>query len=357
MQNESGSKRESLPVTIDIQGVRKVFPTQGGEVVALDRIDLSVHHGDIFGIIGMSGAGKSTLIRCINRLEAPTEGRIFINGMNVISAENRDLLKIRRSVGMIFQHFNLLMQRTVEKNVLFPLEISGVPREEARKRAKELLELVGLEEKAGAYPAQLSGGQKQRVAIARALATNPSVLLCDEATSALDPMTTQSILALLQDINRRLGITILLITHEMQVIRQICTHVAIIDNGHIVEQGDVTEIFTNPRTAPARKLFRLPDNGAISNGRCVRIVFDGSSLNEPVIANMALHCNISVSILSAEIRRLKGQSFGQMIVRLPEDESSAQIALSYLRAQNLTVEEVDPSDREWSVGGDWQGDL
>ncbi|MDL2319443.1 ATP-binding cassette domain-containing protein [Eubacteriales bacterium OttesenSCG-928-A19] len=334
---------------IDIQGLRKVFPAQGGEIVALDRIDLKVRQGDIFGIIGMSGAGKSTLIRCINRLEAPTDGRILIEGTNILAASQRDLLAMRRSVGMIFQQFNLLMQRTVEKNVLFPMEIAGVSREEARARAAELLELVGLEDKAKAYPAQLSGGQKQRVAIARALATSPDVLLCDEATSALDPMTTQSILGLLQDINQRLGITILLITHEMQVIRQICTQVAIIDNGRIAEQGDVTELFTNPRTPAARKLFRLPAEGAGANGRLVRIVFDGSSFDEPVIANMALHCNISVSILSAEIRRLKGQSFGQMVVRLPEDEASAQSALAYLRQQHLTVEEVDPSDNEWAV--------
>ena len=201
------------------------------------------------------------------------------------------------------------------------------------------------------------GGQKQRVAIARALATNPDVLLCDEATSALDPMTTQSILSLLQDINRRLGITMVIITHEMQVIRQICTHVAIIDGGRIAEQGDVADIFTNPRTPAARRLFRMPAENAISRGRCVRIVFDGSTLDEPVIANMALTCNTPVSILSAEIRRLKGQSFGQMVVRLPEDEASAQTALAYLHSQHLTVEEVDPSDDEWHAGRDWEGDL
>lgn len=356
MQQEKAVRREDLPVMIDIQGLRKVFPAQGGEVVALDHIDLTVRQGDIFGIIGMSGAGKSTLIRCINRLEAPTDGRILIGGTNILAATNRDLLAMRRQVGMIFQQFNLLMQRTVEKNVLFPMEIAGMSREEAKARAQELLELVGLEDKAKSYPAQLSGGQKQRVAIARALATNPGVLLCDEATSALDPMTTQSILSLLQDINQRLGITILLITHEMQVIRQICTQVAIIDNGRIAEQGDVTELFTNPRTAAARKLFRLPAAGSNSKGRKIRIVFDGSSYDEPVIANMALHCNISVSILSAEIRRLKGQSFGQMVVRLPEDEASAQTALAYLRQQHLTVEEVDPSDNG-AVGRDWQGDL
>lgn len=357
MQEGIAQSRDSLPVMIDIQGVRKTFGTQEGEVVALDRIDLSIRQGDIFGIIGMSGAGKSTLIRCINRLETPTEGKILIGGANILSATEQDLLRMRRSVGMIFQQFNLLMQRTVEKNIRFPMEISGVPKAQAKARLKELLELVGLEDKARAYPAQLSGGQKQRVAIARALATNPDVLLCDEATSALDPMTTQSILGLLQDINRRLGITIVIITHEMQVIRQVCTQVAIIDNGRIAEQGDVAELFTNPKTAAARRLFRIPESGAANTGRCIRIVFDGSTLDEPVIANMALHCNISVSILSAEIRRLKGQSFGQMVVRLPDDEESAHTALSYLKQQHLTVKEVDPSDNEWPVGGDWEGHL
>ncbi|MDR0929293.1 MAG: ATP-binding cassette domain-containing protein [Oscillospiraceae bacterium] len=347
MQEPRPIRREDAPVLIDIQGVRKVFPVQGGEVVALDRIDLSIRRGDIFGIIGMSGAGKSTLIRCINRLEAPSEGRILIGGVNILSASQRELLSMRRSVGMIFQQFNLLMQRTVEKNVLFPMEISGMPSIEAKKRAQELLELVGLEDKANAYPAQLSGGQRQRVAIARALSTNPDVLLCDEATSALDPMTTQSILQLLQNINRTLGITIVIITHEMQVIRQICTQVAIIDNGRIAEQGDVTDLFTNPRTPAARKLFRLPAEDALGEGRLVRVVFDGSTLQEPVIANMALHLNIAVSILSAEIRRLKGQSFGQMVIRLPDDEASAQAALAYLQQQHLKVEEVDPSDDEW----------
>ena len=217
----SNLSREQLPVMIDIQGVRKTFPSTHGEIVALDRIDLTIRQGDIYGVIGMSGAGKSTLIRCVNRLESPTEGRILIGGEDILAASEKDLLRLRRQVGMIFQQFNLLMQSTVEKNIMFPMEISGVPKDQARKRARELLEIVGLSEKANAYPAQLSGGQKQRVAIARTLATNPGVLLCDEATSALDPMTTQSILELLQKLNREMGITIVVITHEMQVIRQI----------------------------------------------------------------------------------------------------------------------------------------
>lgn len=355
MEDRSVS-RDMLPIMIDIQGVRKVFTAQGGEVAALDGIDLSIRKGDIFGIIGMSGAGKSTLIRCINKLEAPTEGRILIGGKNILKANERDLRTMRRSVGMIFQQFNLLMQRTVLDNVTFPMELSNVARKQAKLRAMELLELVGLEDKAQAYPAQLSGGQKQRVAIARALTMNPDVLLCDEATSALDPMTTQSILTLLSDINQRLGITIVIITHEMQVIRHVCTQVAIIDYGRIAEQGSVAEIFKNPRTAAARKLFRMPANGAAANGRCIRIVFDGSTYDEPVIANMALHCNVAVSILSAEIRRISGQSYGQMVVRLPEDAQMAEAALAYLSQQELKVEEVDTSE-DSLVGRDWKGDL
>jgi len=353
---EQAVSRESLPIMIDIQGVRKVFPVPGGEVVALEKIDLQIRQGDIYGVIGMSGAGKSTLIRCINRLETPSEGRILIGGKDILSAPQWQLLAMRRAVGMIFQQFNLLMQKTVEKNVMFPMEISGVPKSAARARVRELLEIVDLTDKAKAYPAQLSGGQKQRVAIARALAMNPGVLLCDEATSALDPMTTQSILSLLSDINQRLGITIVLITHEMQVIRQICTQVAIIDEGLIAETGEVKQIFQNPRTKAAKRLFRMPDGGEASGGRCLRIVFDGTKYTEPVIANMALACNVAVSILSAEIRHLSGQSFGQMVVRLPDDEGAAQTALAFLRDQHLTVEEVDISDDSPSFG-DWKGDL
>ncbi|MEG0767099.1 MAG: ATP-binding cassette domain-containing protein [Clostridia bacterium] len=343
---------------IDIRGVRKVFPSQAGEVVALDRIDLSIRQGDIFGIIGMSGAGKSTLIRCMNRLDTPTDGQILIDGQNILTMSPAQLRKTRRTLGMIFQQFNLLMQRTVEKNVRFAMEIGGVPREEITRRTRELLAMVGLEEKAQAYPAQLSGGQKQRVAIARALSTNPKVLLCDEATSALDPMTTQSILSLLQDINQRLGITIVIITHEMQVIRQICTQVAIIDDGRIAEQGRVTDIFSNPQTAAARRLFRMPpQDGLPASARCIRILFDGSRLDEPVIANMILKCQVPVSVLGADIRRISGQPFGQLVVQLPADEVSARTALAYLHSQQLKVEEVDLHDSIRTDRDDWEGTL
>ena len=340
---ESRSPREALPVMIDIQNVRKAFPTSHGEVVALDGIDLTIRQGDIYGVIGMSGAGKSTLIRCVNRLERPTDGHILIGGEDILAANEKDLLRLRRQVGMIFQQFNLLMQSTVEKNILFPMEISGVARGAARKRVKELLEIVGLSDKASAYPAQLSGGQKQRVAIARTLATNPSVLLCDEATSALDPMTTKSILELLQKLNRELGITIVVITHEMQVIRQICTQVAIINDGRIAEKGDVAEIFTNPRTPAARRLFGIPEGSRGQSGQCIRIVFDGGMYAEPVVSEMVLELGVPVSILQAEIKRIRGRSIGEMILRMPDSEDDAQRAIRYLRQRQLTVEEVEIS--------------
>ncbi len=332
------------PVMIDIQGVRKVYPSQAGEVVALDGIDLTIRKGDIYGIIGMSGAGKSTLIRCINRLDAPTDGHILIDGQNILTMKERDLNIMRRSVAMIFQQFNLLMQRTVLGNICFPMEISGMPRGEALKRAHELLAIVGLEEKANAYPAQLSGGQKQRVAIARALTTDPKVLLCDEATSALDPMTTQSILSLLQDINRRLGITIVIITHEMAVIRQICTRVAIIDGGKIAEKGNVREIFANPRTPAARRLFFGTQEEIPVGKRALRIVFDDAKTYEPVIANMILKCGVPVNILYSNIQLISGQQRGQMLIELPDDADSAERALAYLRTQDLSVEEVGALD-------------
>ena len=245
---------EQTPM-IRITGLKKVYGSGATAVTALDNINLTVNKGDIHGIIGMSGAGKSTLIRCVNRLDTPTEGSIEIDGQDILSMNASQLRATRRRVSMIFQHFNLMMQKTVARNIRYPLEIAGVPRAKADARVRELLEIVGLSHKANAYPIQLSGGQKQRIAIARALASDPDVLLSDEATSALDPMTTQSILALLQDINRRLGITIVIITHEMAVIRQICNRVTIIDGGKIVEEGTVDEVFTHTRSAAGRRLF------------------------------------------------------------------------------------------------------
>ena len=240
---------------IEIRGLCKDYPIPGGEVHALSNISLTIDKGDIYGIIGMSGAGKSTLIRCLNRLDTPTDGQIFIDGENILAMSKQQLRQTRRRMAMIFQQFNLLMQKSVARNVRYPLEIAGVPKKQANERVIELLKIVGLEDKASAYPAQLSGGQKQRVAIARALASDPEMLLCDEATSALDPMTTQSILSLLQKINRELGITVVLITHEMAVIRQICNKVAILDGGKLAEQGTVDDVFMHTKSAAGRLAF------------------------------------------------------------------------------------------------------
>jgi D-methionine transport system ATP-binding protein len=327
---------------IEIKALGKTFYSESGEVVALKNIDLKMHKGDIFGIIGMSGAGKSTLVRCINYLEKPTTGEMWFDGKELGTLDQKSLRNVRQSMGMIFQQFNLWMQRTSEGNICFPLEIAGVDKKEAKARAKELLKLVGLEDKADAYPSQLSGGQKQRVAIARALATNPKVLLCDEATSALDPTTTESILSLLKDINKRLGITIVIITHEMSVVEKICSHVAIIDESTIAEVGSVHDIFTHPKTLAAQRLVYPSDNrmSQFIGKRCCRIVFDGSSAYEPVIANMILECKAAVNILYADMKDIEGKAFGELILQLPQDEMTADKVIFYLKSKKLQVEEV-----------------
>ena len=304
-------------------------------------INLSLNQGEIFGIIGLSGAGKSTLVRCINFLETPTEGKVIFGGKELGTLSHRELLEARQSMGMIFQSFNLLSQRTALKNICFPLEIAGVPSKKAAARAEELLEMVGLAEKADAYPSELSGGQKQRVAIARALATEPKVLLCDEATSALDPKTTESILELLKDINRKLGVTVIVITHEMSVIEKICHRVAVIDNSHIVEMGDVKEIFLRPRSSMAKQLI-LPKSAAVASiksKRCIRIVFDGNSSFEPVISNLSLECRTAVNILFADTKNIDGKAYGQMVLQLPEDELAAARVLAYLDERKIAYKE------------------
>ncbi len=328
---------------IRIENLSKRFKGSAGEVQALEDIDIDIQKGEVFGIIGMSGAGKSTLVRCVNLLEKPTSGKVYFDGMDLQALTQTQLNHARKSIGMIFQLFNLLMQRTALDNVCFPLEISGVDKSQARKRAKELLSLVGLTDKANAYPAQLSGGQRQRVAIARALATNPKVLLCDEATSALDPATTREILSLLKDINKRLGITIVVITHEMSVIEQICQRVAIIDDSRIVESGSVEEIFARPKSAAARRLVYAEDRQLepVAGQRCCRIVFDGSSSYEPVVAGMVLEFGQVVNILFADTRNIDGKAFGQIVLQLPDRGSAADGMIRYLRAKGLTVEEVD----------------
>ena len=328
---------------IELKHISKVFPTADGEFQALEDINLTIQDGDIFGIVGMSGAGKSTLVRCINLLERPTQGQVVIDGKDLCNLSEKELILQRRSIAMIFQQFNLLMQRTCLKNICFPMEIAGVPKAEARKRALEYLDIVGLPDKANAYPAQLSGGQKQRIAIARALASNPKVLLCDEATSALDPTTTRSILKLIQDINKRMGITAVIITHEMAVVESICTHVAILEKGHMVETGTVEEVFSNPRTEAGRRLV-FPEGANIDKfpvAGVVRVVFNGGSSYEPLIASLAIDCGVKVNILGADTRNVNGKAFGSMLLGLPEDKSEAARAMSYLRAQkDVTVEEV-----------------
>lgn len=332
---------------IELKHLTKHFKTPGGMVAALEDIDLTIPDGDIFGIIGMSGAGKSTLVRCINVLERPDQGTVTIDGRQMQTLTPAELRAARRDIAMIFQQFNLLMQRTCLKNVCFPLELAGRPRAEAETRARQLLELVGLPDKADAYPAQLSGGQKQRIAIARALATDPKVLLCDEATSALDPNTTHAILQLIQQINRELGITVVIITHQMSVVEEVCNHVAILDGGRVVEQGDVAEIFSNPRTDAARRLV-FPagaprgDGDLLPGRRLVRVAFNGTqTTDKPLVASLAIECNALVSIVAADTRVVHGQTLGSMLLALPEDEEAARRALDYIRAYpGLSFEEV-----------------
>ena len=322
---------------IVIENLYKSFDTKDGTVEALKNVNLSIESGDIYGIIGMSGAGKSTLVRCINFLEVPTKGRVLINGKSLGDYTSRELRKQREDIGMIFQHFNLLMQKNVLENVCFPLYIQGKSKKDAKKRAKELLDIVGLGDRTGAFPAQLSGGQKQRVAIARALASDPKILLCDEATSALDPQTTSSILALLKDINERFNITIVIITHQMSVVREICSHVAIVKGGEVAEQGTVEEIFTHPKTAVARELRKE----LIQSGEKIRIVFSENSAFEPVIANLILNFNEPVNILKADTKNVRGVAKGEMILEFAPDCTKNKEMKQYLLDRGLDLEEVN----------------
>jgi len=324
-----------------IEHLGKVFNGSAGRIVALDDINLSIHEGDIFGIIGLSGAGKSTLVRCLNLLEKPTDGKVIFNGKELMGMGTKELLKTRQSIGMIFQDFNLMAQRNALKNVLYPMEIARVPKAKAVQRAKELLELVGLKDRMKSYPSQLSGGQKQRVAIARALAMDPKVLLCDEATSALDPNTTRQILELLKKINQELGVTIVVITHEMKVIETICNRVAVLDQSHVVEEGLVRDVFINPQSKIARQLIMPASEGQseLSDSNCLRIVFDGYSSYEPVISNLALECKAAVNILYANTRNVNGTAMGQMLLQLPQDETTVLRVKQWLKDRNITFKE------------------
>ncbi|HJI68862.1 MAG TPA: ATP-binding cassette domain-containing protein [Oscillospiraceae bacterium] len=331
---------------IEIKNLSKTFKTADSSLDALKNVSLTINDGDIYGIIGMSGAGKSTLVRCINMLERPTEGQILIDGVDMGSLSSKQLRDARRNITMIFQGFNLLMQRNCLKNICFPLELEGMKKEDAKKRALELLEIVGLPDKAKAYPAQLSGGQQQRIAIARALATNPKVLLCDEATSALDPNTTHSILNLIRDINKKLGITVIIITHQMSVVEETCNRVAILDNGTVVEQGEVSTVFAHPQSAAAKRLV-FPDASdeifaPASDEHRIRVVFNGAfATNTPLITKMAMDEGIAANILAASTRCIGDKVYGNMLLGIPGRDSELERASKYLQSMpDILVEEV-----------------
>ncbi len=338
---------------IKLSNITKTYSSAAGQIHAIKGIDLTVDKGQIFGIIGQSGAGKSTLIRCINMLERPSTGQVLVDGEDMTTLSESDLLRARQRISMIFQHFNLLTSRTVFDNVAFPLEIQGLSKEQITQKVLPLLELVGLQDRADYYPSQLSGGQKQRVGIARALASQPKVLLCDEATSALDPQTTKSILALLRDINQRFNLTIVLITHEMNVIKEICDKVAVIEDGVIVEEGNVLNVFTDPQTKTAQEfistiinrelpptlenmhLTPAPQNG---DNLIVRLSFIGHSTNEPILASVIRRYNVDTSIIYGNIDAIKDVPYGTLIVEVSGEDDSIQAALTYFKQQNLRVE-------------------
>ena len=327
----------------ELKHLNKTFGSGAEQVNALKDVTLSIERGEIFGIIGLSGAGKSTLVRCLNLLERPDSGEILFHGQDLMKLSEKQLRIQRRTISMIFQSFNLLEQRTALDNICFPLELIGTPRKEAKKRAMELLETVGLPDKANAYPVQLSGGQKQRVAIARALASDPEVLLCDEATSALDPQTTDSILNLLQQINRERRITVIIITHQMSVIEQICNRVAILNQGEVAELGEVEDVFSNPKSEAGRRL--VSPEGALPlstwEGPVARIAFNGNASEEPIIASVAMDLGLKLSILGADTRNVDGKAFGTMLVSLPEDPAQKQQVMNYLNGYpGVTAEEV-----------------
>ena len=331
---------------IELRNLSKRFQTPDGQIDALRHINLTVNDGDIYGIIGMSGAGKSTLVRCINMLERPSEGAVILDGRNLGELSDKELRDIRHQVTMIFQSFNLLMQRTCLKNILLPLTLQGTPRKEAEERARELLRIVGLPDKANAYPAQLSGGQQQRIAIARALATNPKVLLCDEATSALDPKTTHTILDLIREINRQMGITVIVITHQMSVVQEICNRVAILENGAVVEEGEVSDVFTNPK-ATATQMLVYPElaDGTITIGKNgtqqIRLTFNGAeAAGEPLLARMAMDLQIPASVHTASMRSITGKAYGYMLLEIPGGPDQMAAAIKYLSGHDNVLVQI-----------------
>lgn len=332
-----------MSAIINVKNLNKTFNGSDLKVEALKHVSFSVEKGEIFGIIGLSGAGKSTLVRCLNLLEKPTSGEVIVQGKELMSLSEKELRQARQKIGMIFQHFNLLMQNTCLDNVAFPMEIAGISKKEARKKALDYLKIVGLEEKAKAYPAQLSGGQKQRVAIARVLASNPEILLCDEATSALDPETTKSILKLIKDINQKYGITVVVITHEMTVIQEICHRCIVLENGQLIEENTVEELFRHPKTKAAKRLIFSASNSVkkMEGGKVIRVSFSEVATYEPIIANLILEFKTPVNILSSDVTSLNGQTNGQMIIQLPDDETKATKMIEYLSKKNeISITEV-----------------
>ncbi|MBQ6302794.1 MAG: ATP-binding cassette domain-containing protein [Clostridiales bacterium] len=326
----------------ELQNVYKTYKNDGKEFTALKDVSLTIEEGEIFGIIGMSGAGKSTLVRTLNRLEEISSGSVSFYGRNLAELKPKELREVRHSISMIFQGFNLINQRTVIQNVEQSLKIIGTPRAQRREKARQMLEIVGLLDKANQYPARLSGGQKQRVAIARALAADPKVLLCDEATSALDPKITGEILDLLKKINEERKLTIVIITHEMSVVEKICDRVAIIDDGNLAEIGDVKEVFSNPQSKAAKKLV-FPANPFDPSGdsrSLVRIVFDGTQSNVPFIANLVEKTGLKVNILSANTKSVGGIGYGQMILELPSSERERRTVIDFFKDGGLAVSEV-----------------
>ena len=322
---------------IRLEHITKEFSSSNKKVIAVNDVSVHISKGEIYGIIGFSGAGKSTLVRCINLLEMPTSGKVYFGDQELTSAGEKEVRLARQKMGMIFQQFNLLEQRNVLKNICYPLELAGVSKNDRIKRAKELLRLVDMEEKEESYPSQLSGGQKQRVAIARALATNPEVLLCDEATSALDPITTRSILALLKRINEMFGVTVIIISHEMRVVEQVCDRVAVMSEGVIEEAGEVKEVFLNPKSETARRLI-LPDKyeaRSYADRHSIRIVFDGQSSFEPVFAALVLESGIKLNILGANTENIGGKAFGQMLVEMPVEQEKQDIVKKILRKKGI----------------------
>lgn len=327
---------------IEIRNVSKIYETRQGAFTALNNVSLAIADGDVFGIIGLSGAGKSTLVRCINLLEKPSSGSIIIDGEDLTTADKAKLRTMRRKVSMIFQQFNLLQQRTVLKNVELAGEIDKNPRR--REKAIELLTTVGLKDKLDSYPSELSGGQQQRVAIARALMTDPEVLLCDEATSALDPETTKSILALLKDLNRKLGLTIVIISHQMSVIEAICNKVAIIDNAEIAEEGELQNVFLSPKMPITKRLvYSGRVNAAVRDEKLVKLLFDGTT-DQPVITHIIQECNILLSVFYAETKVINDVTYGQIIFRLPYYDEDIEKLRAYLDEKGVAYEEVDSDD-------------